>query len=68
MRNVCDLLNFIAMLVIGYMKTIRASTDIYVCETDNVAYLGEIINMCTDVEIPLTNFQYTFFIKSLWTF
>ena len=46
MRNVCDLLNFIAMLVIGYMKTIRASTDIYVCETDNVAYLG-------DIKIPL---------------
>jgi hypothetical protein len=42
MRNLCDLLNFIAVLVIGYMKTIRASTDIYICETDNIAYLGDI--------------------------
>lgn len=51
MRNLCDLLNFIALLVIGYIKTIKASTDIYVCEADNVAYLGYIYNMRSDVEI-----------------
>jgi hypothetical protein len=61
MRNLCDLLNFIAVLIIGYIKTIRASTDIYVCEADNVAYLGYIRNMCTHVEIYLTDFQLIIF-------
>lgn len=58
MRNLCDLLNFIAVLVIGYIKTIRASTDIYVCEADNVAYLGYISNICTHVEI----YRYSYFL------